>query len=860
MPPGFDPRNGAPFHAASPPSKRDLKSWWKGFKLPSKHQEPHGTTPSIYASSSPKYSLDPFYSQVILDLQLDTTLHPLELILGVHDAHVIASEPPLSGDATASTSKKCFHSLVGSARCWTRPQGIFGVPLRQSITYANVAISLVDENGRSYIYGYVPIVVAKCGVFLKEKATSVEGIFRLSGSEKRIKELKQIFDSPDRYGKGLVWDGYTVHDASNLLRRYLNDLPEPVVPLDLYEKFREPLKGATKPILPDSEGPQLVDNFDEDAAIAKYQQLITELPPLNRQLLLYILDLLAVFAAKSDENRMTSQNLAAIFQPGMLSHPAHAMAPEEYRLNQCVIIFLIENQDHFLIGMQGTGTDEKTKQEIEMGTPPVAGPSTPSQGRRSGLGRSASNASAGAESVRRDGTHRRNRSTSSRHSRHDGATTPNSPGLAVTPTGGLARSNTVPSKKSPNLQAGRFRGPNISPLSTAKGPALHEAISLVPTQDQPGSSESSIGASNTIPESAATSSLAPGSVGGPARSQERLLEHPQDTSTPTRERNLHSLFQRSPSGEAEKRQPNKLKKKRLPGSLNPSAHSSSTSLQGSHSAAPSPAVEAPNPLEYAMPQVPEYGPNLTVPSPADAQGENTQKASQGPPTSSTLYPDDHLRSKKSPPTSLRSSANDGSDMDVMEEPVATATAEPEKDKEKKMRWRLSRHKREDIGSSTPDVTSAPLGFVGSNDYAGMSATSIGSSINKPRKSLTGESSDASPLGGDVSHGQDGNRDRENREELKGPIGWIRHKYREAKENAEQRRTKSPPPDGERSTGLEAAILPARGKSMEMIRDEANPNPEKQPTTASAAPEAAKPTTAQFAEQAPVPEKQDEGKQ
>jgi hypothetical protein len=50
-----------------------------------------------------------------------------------------------------------------------QPTGIFGVPLRQSITYANVAISLVDGDGKSYIYGYVPIVVAKCGVFLKEK-------------------------------------------------------------------------------------------------------------------------------------------------------------------------------------------------------------------------------------------------------------------------------------------------------------------------------------------------------------------------------------------------------------------------------------------------------------------------------------------------------------------------------------------------------------------------------------------------------------------------------------------------------------------------------------------------------------------
>jgi len=43
------------------------------------------------------------------------------------------------------------------------------VPLRQSIGYANVAISLVNDEGQSYIYGYVPIVVAKCGVYLKEK-------------------------------------------------------------------------------------------------------------------------------------------------------------------------------------------------------------------------------------------------------------------------------------------------------------------------------------------------------------------------------------------------------------------------------------------------------------------------------------------------------------------------------------------------------------------------------------------------------------------------------------------------------------------------------------------------------------------
>jgi len=50
------------------------------------------------------------------------------------------------------------------------------VPLAESIRYANVAISLTNEQGESFIYGYVPIVVAKCGVFLKEKGESESGM------------------------------------------------------------------------------------------------------------------------------------------------------------------------------------------------------------------------------------------------------------------------------------------------------------------------------------------------------------------------------------------------------------------------------------------------------------------------------------------------------------------------------------------------------------------------------------------------------------------------------------------------------------------------------------------------------------
>ncbi|KAF4507479.1 hypothetical protein G6O67_003971 [Ophiocordyceps sinensis] len=629
-PPGATP--------ASPPNKRDLKSWWKSFKLPLKHQEP-----------------------------------PAE----------------------------------------SKAPGIFGVPLRQSITYANVAISLIDEHGQSYIYGYVPIVVAKCGVFLKEKATGIEGIFRLSGSEKRIKELKHIFDSPDRYGKGLVWDGYTVHDAANVLRRYLNDLPEPVVPLDLYEKFRDPLRGATKQAVGDAEGPQFVDNFDEMAAIEKYQKLITELPPLNRQLLLYILDLLAVFAAKSDENRMNSQNLAAIFQPGMLSHPTHAMAPEEYRLNQCVLIFLIENQDHFLIGMQGTAADEKTMKEVALGTP--TGPLTPNLNKTSGLDRSSSNASAGATSVRRDGKVRRNRSVSSRHSRQEGNATPNSPLPVTTPTGGLGRSNTVPSKKSPALAGAKFKRND--------GSGRHSPAHLEPmTPVRPAQHGRHSQRSSPTPAclGAAKLPVALGTASG--LSQERLLEVPQESSTPQgKERNLQSIFQRSPVEGGEKRQPNKLKKKRIPSGINISAQSSSVS---------------------------------------------------------------------------------------------------------KRRWRLSRSRKDDNGSTNSSATPPHLN-IGSNENAEISTTSIGSGISKPRNSVTNEGSEPTTLASvEAQASQEGGKDN-GKDDAKGPIGWIRNKYREAKESAEQRRNKSPPADRQ---ALGAAFI-SRGRSLDLKRDKVDERqPEREATT------------------------------
>lgn len=103
---------------------------------------------------------------------------------------------------------------------------------------------------------------------------------------------------------------------------------------------------------------------NESELIATYKKLISQIPLANQYLLLYILDLLTVFAKKSDMNKMpaTSRSLltrnrlmlmgidlAVIFRPAVINHPSHEMSPEHHKLSQEVLEFLIEKQDWFML-------------------------------------------------------------------------------------------------------------------------------------------------------------------------------------------------------------------------------------------------------------------------------------------------------------------------------------------------------------------------------------------------------------------------------------------------------------------------------------------------------------------------------
>ncbi|KAF7616832.1 hypothetical protein AFLA_004885 [Aspergillus flavus NRRL3357] len=719
------------FIAASPPSKRDLTSWWRQFKRNTRKEEPK-----------------------------------------------------------------------------EKPQGIFGVPLNISIKYANVAISLTNDNGESFIYGYVPIVVAKCGVFLKEKATDVEGIFRLNGSAKRIKDLQEIFDSPERYGKGLDWTGYTVHDAANVLRRYLNQLPEPIVPLEFYERFREPLRIYQKQVQgggPTNEG----DKFDHAKAVAAYQQLIRELPPLNKQLLLYILDLLAVFASKSDQNRMTSANLSAIFQPGLLSHPQHDMSPEEYKLSQDVLIFLIENQDHFLFGMNGTAADEATVKEVE------------------GFG-----------------SLRRNVSVSSKNSRNSNSNNA-SPATPTSMSGaGVHRSNTLPSKMSPAIAQARYGrvaeapGGNTpgqtstqrsqSPSRTPPGPEQkHQSQKPQPAKPQPptqGSETATTGlvyvhtsTHGPIPISNATATHSPIAE---KPSQDTLAvpsSPPRAAVTPTKERKLSSLFSKSPPSGSEKepRQPNRLKKKRIPGSASASAQSSSQSLQAATSDSgigiPPPRPSDPTDAGGDTPK-PLNAPNPEDDSQQDGKPEKPAGPNEaGHPSDTTLRP----YGSRTPSMNSRSSFTDLSDADPIDD------ASRAERKEHRRSWRFPRSTKRSNEQIGLGLGSPPL--LASNPGADRSTSSFGSWHHSSKSSPSDLQQFASehsfqPLSLDAEVNNNGKDSSE--PEKRSLFGKFKAKVAQVRDgvmDTERDRTRSPPVHSDAEKSVSSQTLSPAPKESSHVR-------------------------------------------
>ncbi|XP_021788078.1 rho GTPase-activating protein 4 isoform X5 [Papio anubis] len=171
----------------------------------------------------------------------------------------------------------------------------------------------------------VPLVVESCIRFINLNGLQHEGIFRVSGAQLRVSEIRDAFER----GEDPLVEGCTAHDldsVAGVLKLYFRSLEPPLFPPDLFSE-----------LLASSELEAMAERVEH------VSRLLWRLPAPVLVVLRYLFNFLNHLAQYSDENMMDPYNLAVCFGPTLLPVPAgQDPVALQGRVNQLVQTLILQ--------------------------------------------------------------------------------------------------------------------------------------------------------------------------------------------------------------------------------------------------------------------------------------------------------------------------------------------------------------------------------------------------------------------------------------------------------------------------------------------------------------------------------------
>ncbi|XP_066503710.1 rho GTPase-activating protein 45 isoform X2 [Hoplias malabaricus] len=200
----------------------------------------------------------------------------------------------------------------------------------------------------------IPFIIKKCICEIERRALRMKGIYRVNGVKTRVEKLCQAFEN----GKELVeLSQSSPHDISNVLKLYLRQLPEPIMPFRLYSSLMGLAKESLALVGPEGaeagKGPDLVDlGLETDpelmVIVHRLKELLIDLPKVNITTLRYIIRHLRRIAELEEDNKMSPSNLGIVFGPSLMRpRPSGATVslsslvdyPYQARIVESLIVF-----------------------------------------------------------------------------------------------------------------------------------------------------------------------------------------------------------------------------------------------------------------------------------------------------------------------------------------------------------------------------------------------------------------------------------------------------------------------------------------------------------------------------------------
>uniref|UniRef100_A0A8C9ZWB3 Rac GTPase-activating protein 1 n=1 Tax=Sander lucioperca TaxID=283035 RepID=A0A8C9ZWB3_SANLU len=146
----------------------------------------------------------------------------------------------------------------------------------------------------------IPPLVVHCISEIEQRGLHEAGLYRLSGADRTVKDLKEKFLRSKTVPVLSKVDD--IHAITGLLKDFLRNLKEPLLTFRLNRTFMEAAEVS-----------------DDDNSIALMYQTISDLPQANRDTLAFLVLHLQRVADSSD-TRMDISNLARVFGPTILGH------------------------------------------------------------------------------------------------------------------------------------------------------------------------------------------------------------------------------------------------------------------------------------------------------------------------------------------------------------------------------------------------------------------------------------------------------------------------------------------------------------------------------------------------------------
>ncbi|NWU41515.1 RGAP1 protein, partial [Hylia prasina] len=146
----------------------------------------------------------------------------------------------------------------------------------------------------------IPSIIVHCVNEIEQRGLHETGIYRISGCDKTVRELKEKFLRAKSIP--LLSKVDDIHAICGLLKDFLRSLKEPLLTFRLNKTFME-----------------AAEISDEDNSIAAMYQAIGELPQANRDTLAFLMVHLQR-VAQSPDTKMDISNLAKVFGPTIVAH------------------------------------------------------------------------------------------------------------------------------------------------------------------------------------------------------------------------------------------------------------------------------------------------------------------------------------------------------------------------------------------------------------------------------------------------------------------------------------------------------------------------------------------------------------